>query len=261
MRQIFQPALYPESKLREIFRQNFGEEELRSQPSEVSGVCAVGFEANPEIAPYLKDIERVFNAKGWKAFFIAPAAVADKNAEMNLTVDEKEISTGSSIVDRTTERHGHQWHTTTIPAFDFSEFMDREIVKRRRGKNGIEHVFAKMDIEGAEFLVIPKLLQGQGLCQGRGIDSMTIEWHDAAHRYNHIGLAPEGCHACDKPAIDKLLSRHNTCEHPEMMDVDDETYDRTNEPPLQLDSREIRAPIMLEELRKFAKIRAAIHAR
>jgi len=49
----------------------------------------------------------------------------------------------------------------------------------------------KMDIEGSEFTVLPHLLKHGLLCQGRGIDALTIEWHfdpDIAHP---VGAGPK----------------------------------------------------------------------
>merc|ERR1719198_20567 len=79
VREVFEGSKYPESHLRKTFVEWFGDEEFRKQPSATSGVCAVGFEANPRIAPHLKDIEEAYAKEGWKAFFFAPQAVSDKN--------------------------------------------------------------------------------------------------------------------------------------------------------------------------------------
>jgi len=79
VRQVFEADKYPKSILRKSFTQWFGDEELRKQPSDISGVCAVGFEANPRIALHLKDIEEAYSKNGWKAFFFcSPGGVGQK---------------------------------------------------------------------------------------------------------------------------------------------------------------------------------------
>lgn len=230
VRMIFEGAKYSKSELRSTFEKYFGKEDWRNQPSELSGVCAIGFEANPNLAPRLKDIQTAYNKKGWKAYFITPAAVSDKDGTLKLSVDKAGkggklgVSVGSSVVDRTRERHT-TWGTATIPSFDFSEFVRNQITNRR-GAGGIKHVFAKVDIEGSEFLVIPKLLETRGLCQGNGIDVMTVEWHDAEHRWNHIALKPSGCIQCDKKAIDAAMNKYTQCNLPDIVDIDDESYSK-----------------------------------
>ena len=49
IRKLFEPHLYPRAKVRKIFQHFFGDVELRSE-----GVCAVGFEPNPNHTTYLK---------------------------------------------------------------------------------------------------------------------------------------------------------------------------------------------------------------
>lgn len=221
-RQVFEGARYTKSKLRATFARIFGDESRRSLPSELSGVCSIGFEANPRIASRLGDIENAYKQKGWKAFFIAPLAVGDKRKSIVLSQDKSKTSHGSSIANRTHETD-RAWEKVTIPMFDFEEFMEQYIIPRRKAGE-IETVFAKMDIEGAEFLVIPKMLAGQGMCKSKGIDVMTIEWHDAANRWNHIGVVPPDCIQCDKKSVLKAIKAHTRCKLADVVDVDDEAY-------------------------------------
>jgi len=218
VRQVFEADKYPKSILRKSFTQWFGDEELRKQPSDISGVCAVGFEANPRIALHLKDIEEAYSKNGWKAFFFAPQAVSDKNGEVTFYMNDEPQNSdvGSSIVDRRKSTHGRKFEPVTIRTLNLAELIETEIASKR-GAGRIEKVFAKMDIEGSEFLVLPKMLQGKGMCKGIGIDAMVIEWHD------HRIPAPKGCRLCSRQSV--LEELHQLpCHATETFEIDDEVY-------------------------------------
>ena len=50
IRKLFEPELYPNAKIHKIFEQYFGDKKQRIR----SGVCAVGFEPNPNHTLYLQ---------------------------------------------------------------------------------------------------------------------------------------------------------------------------------------------------------------
>lgn len=215
VREVFEGAKYPRAKLRQTFTAWFGEEKNREQTSEESGVCAIGFEANPRIAPRLADIESAYAKKGWKAFFFAPQAASDKDGHITMYVNEElgHNDWGSSIVDR--RGTGRKFVPTTIRSLDFAAVLEQEIIAKYPQ---IEKVYAKMDIEGAEFLVIPKMLQGKGLCKRGGIEAMTIEWHDGKIP------APAGCKLCNRKDALEAIKKQSQCAATDVLEVDDEVY-------------------------------------
>ena len=50
VRKLFEPHLYPKAKVHKIFDHFFGQAEFR----EISDICVVGFEPNPNHTTYLK---------------------------------------------------------------------------------------------------------------------------------------------------------------------------------------------------------------
>lgn len=64
--------------------------------------------------------------------------------------------------------------TTTMPTIDFAVFMNRHVVAS-------DFVFVKVDVEVAEFTLLPHLLTHGALCN---VDLMFIEWH-FSRIYNH----------------------------------------------------------------------------
>ena len=50
IRKLFEPDLYPNAKIHKIFNKYFGKINTRLH----SGLCAVGFEPNPNHSPYLQ---------------------------------------------------------------------------------------------------------------------------------------------------------------------------------------------------------------
>ena len=60
VRKLFEPHLYPAANVISIFSKVFGPPEHRQLPSAESGLCAVGFEANPMRVPRLKELEAAY---------------------------------------------------------------------------------------------------------------------------------------------------------------------------------------------------------
>lgn len=221
VREVFEGGKYPKSLLRQTFIEWLGEEQDREQPSEKSGVCAIGFEASPRLAPRLADIEKAYAEKGWKAFFFAPQAVSDHNGNITFYIkdDPGNNDWGSSIVDQRDDGQAQRQHSkfvpTTIRSLDFAALLEQEIVVKYPQ---LEKIYAKMDIEGAEFVVIPKMLQGKGLCKRGGIEAMTIEWHDPRIP------APAGCKLCNRKDATKAIKSQSQCSATDVLEIDDEEY-------------------------------------
>merc|ERR1712217_755406 len=60
---------------------------------------------------------------------------------------------------------------TTVPALDFHQWF----VEQHFEKQNLCYLWLKIDIEGAEYTVIPKLLQTRVICS---VDRVSVEWHD-----------------------------------------------------------------------------------
>merc|ERR1719440_1678177 len=57
IRKLFEPEKYPGSPYLQVFDTAFGSPEHRKGPSRKTGICAFGFEANPQHAAKLQQIE------------------------------------------------------------------------------------------------------------------------------------------------------------------------------------------------------------
>lgn len=77
IRKLFEPEKYPNATMLRSFDAIFGPAWQRRQHFNASGLCAFGFEANPEWASTLQNIETVYNANGWRVKFFVPALVSD----------------------------------------------------------------------------------------------------------------------------------------------------------------------------------------
>ena len=68
---------------------------------------------------------------------------------------------------------------STVDTIDLLQFLQENILNRQIPDKSIPAtVVMKMDIEGAEFKVLSRLLKNGILCKGHGIDALTLEWHE-----------------------------------------------------------------------------------
>lgn len=137
-------------------------------------------------------------------------AVSDADGVLEL------ITNGHSDTDSdwgATVAHDQEGEVTNVPAVDFSAFL-----KKLKDANIAGKKLMKMDIEGSEFTVVPKLMEEKLLCKGV-VDEMTIEWHnwkasdmDTAENNMTIWAAEHGV-SCPP------LMQATTC-----IELDDESY-------------------------------------
>lgn len=171
VRKLFEPEKYPKATYLSLFEEYFGPASRRSKPFSQSGICAFGFEANPRWNSTLQEIEDAYTREGWRVKFFAPMAVSDHDGTISLALNDAEMLNdrsdwGASIVDIT-----HTNKSVDVPAVDFADFL-REL----RDAHIPGSKLMKMDIEGSEYLVLPKSLK-EGLLCTPTVTAMTMEWH------------------------------------------------------------------------------------
>jgi len=174
VRKLFEPAKYPTCPYLAVFDQGFGTS--RSEPFSETGICAFGFEPNPRWTSTLKRVQEAYTAKGWRTKFFAPAAVSNKSGSVTFWVhtDKDDHSDWGASMEKVTNEKENQRHpqkAIKVPAIDLAGFMQKLSAHSLPG-----YKLMKMDIEGAEFMVLPKLLETNLLCKSN-LDTMTIEWH------------------------------------------------------------------------------------
>ena len=121
---------------------------------------------------------------------IIPAAVWVEDKEMDFYLDRNDFD-GSSLLKE--KKHPEGWyendlrHPIKVKGFDFSSWVFRNFDKK-------DYIILKMDIEGAEYEVLSKMIKDGSI---HYIDELYIEWH---HKKVNI---PEETH---NALIEKLKS-------------------------------------------------------
>jgi len=176
VRKLFEPQKYPKypeceypnCAYLDVFDEAFGPAESRTRRSVETGICAFGFEANPRWTSTLQQIEKAYAFKGWRARWFAPAAVGatpgsitfwnndgGENSDWGFSVKKNALNASRIDVDK-----------VDLPGF--LEFLN--------GTASPGFRLMKMDIEAAEYIVLPPCLRKQLLCKNV-LDMVTVEWH------------------------------------------------------------------------------------
>jgi FkbM family methyltransferase len=234
VRSIYEPDKYPlmsnfwsqalaKSKFYEMYMN------ISSGKHPASNVCTFGFEANPDFTSRLHALEEAYQEKGLRARWFN-LAVSDSAG--NLTFYREPLgeqlsgelasnsSTGSALAMR-------GMLPTTVPTIDFYQFMQDNIVNRQIPDKSVPAtVVMKMDIEGAEFKVLPRLLQQGLMCKGHGIDAMTLEWHEGrdpvTYAWGHDGISGPGVGPKAIALHKQVSSQVGGCQPTDILDIDDE---------------------------------------
>jgi len=213
VRKLFEPEHYPGAEVLPIFDRFFGLPAERRRPSRESGICAVGFEASPDWAGRLRAVERAYkDAKGWRASFVVPAALSDRDHE-TITLHYGNNGTHQDVwaginADR------HEPKEAKVPTLDMAAFVSQQIVPLS-SKNVT--VVGKVDIEGSEYVILPKLLKEGLLCAGT-IDVLFIEFHETK---------PAGYEQYSPEALKAQIAEGGRCAGrppTRIIDLDDESY-------------------------------------
>jgi len=171
VRKLFEPQKYPRSKYLEVFDKGFGPAEERAKPFNETGICTFGFEANPRWTATHQQIEKAYKAQGWKVKWFAPEAVSDTDGSMVFWKNDK--NGAASDWGFSMSKMAANATRVTVPTIDFPAFMEE---LHKNAPSGYR--LMKMDIESAEFRVMPKFVTNQLLCKNV-LDTTTIEWHHA----------------------------------------------------------------------------------
>lgn len=175
VRKLFEPWKYPFCTYLDVFDKGFGVEETRTRPFNQTGICTFGFEANPRWSSTLQELEKAYTAQGWRVKWFAPEAVSDTKGSLNLWKNDDGANSDWGFSMR---KYNPNATEVSVPAIDFSAFIEE---MHKNAPSGYR--LMKMDIESAEFTVLPKFLTKQLLCKDV-LDTITIEWHDRSLQTN-----------------------------------------------------------------------------
>lgn len=235
VRQVFEPNTWPGPRPRkwqcpgascgdgqtpsqEVFDEVFGEPSVRLQ--NLREMCVVSIEANPKRAKRLKEIETCYQSLGWRAFFVAPVAVADYAGTLNMYSDDDDYHQNWGF-------SRFAWKSKTpvqVPTIDIGHFFEVYVKP-----HNIRKIHVKCDIEGAEFAALPSLLRAGGLCSDQGgATTLAIEWHDGQYQAGDNGKGEKERLAEAQAIRDKWISdlSKQSCVPSQVLGhaADDESY-------------------------------------
>ena len=248
---LFEPDQYPLSPFnKRVFNRYFGaHRDLRS-------TCAISFEPNPRHAARHKKLEAAYARRGWR-YVPIHAGVGPKAGNMtfytNMRRERKSLGAagpealgiGFSSVDREQMRTGTDakynfdsaQQAITRPVVDLATWIQAHVEQRRLPPAATgwlpPAVVVKMDVEGAEFAIVPRLLQERALC---AVNFISFEWH-TTHKFLplHFVASPQNITVRTaseagerkralKAALSALSAESGCASHFEHATVDDESY-------------------------------------
>jgi hypothetical protein len=165
IRKLYEPSKYPGAGVLRIFDKYFG-----TTRNESKDLCAIGIEMNPSHTKRLKLLEKHYTGVcGYNVHIYTETAVAGYDGSIgfmsdnDFTFQEWGASTTSIFKDL---HPGNKEHN--VSAWDIAKFIMKEIVPYATT------IVVKMDIEGAESSVLPRLVMTGAFCN---IDEIVIEYH------------------------------------------------------------------------------------
>lgn len=217
-----------------IFNVSFGIEAQRARPE--WGMCVFLFEPNSVHTQRLKELEASYRKQGWRVTAFTDTAIGPTDGYTNLYRDQDEqpgdpyYKDGvhpAAISASTVTNHGRGFRK--VKQVDLARWVLENVASRtipeapqvRLGEPPAPPPFVlmKMDTEGAEHTVLPRLVFSGALCS---IDVAMVEYHYRTKWAKNLGervTEPEpGLHA-NVTGLMKLLEGCKT----KVMDGDDES--------------------------------------
>jgi hypothetical protein len=212
VRKLFEAHKYPGSPYLRLFEDGFGPAEMRNQSFNKTGICAFGFEANPRWAQRLLQIETAYKAMGWRVKWFSPTAVGNKTGSMTLYLNDNGTKSDWSF-SKVNYFKQSVAHSVKVDELDFADF-----VERLHGSALPGYRLMKMDIESAEYEVLPPFLTKQLLCKNV-LDDISIEWH---HNFFNDTAKVQKCRSLEEQV--HSMTKCHAGPSTNVMQFDDESY-------------------------------------
>ena len=213
VRKFYEPKKYKDAPIIKLFDEQFGEE--RGKPGRESGLCVLGMEPNPQLHPRLKKLEDAYQNRGWLVHFYPFAAFTEEKEmefEMRDGVGSGTASSLNPALLNIPKNYGKRHGKARVRAIDLASFLKQLLDSNATVK------FMKIDIEGSEYEVIPRLAANGILCKNF-LNKVFIESHKRPKEDStQPGLSEI------KAALARAKSVSGPCEPAEMSFLDDETY-------------------------------------
>lgn len=171
IRKLYEPLKFPGNKIEQHYKYYFGDDR--------NSVCSIGFEANSLHTERLQKVENYYTYLNFSCVIFTDSVVHTHLAPVTFYRDDR------SPEDK------HEWgasilipsgKNSTIIGVDTNNFI-HEIYNIWKLSSNYDRttskIFAKMDIEGSEFQVLPTMLTRGSLCL---ISGMSVEWHFALNK-------------------------------------------------------------------------------
>jgi len=217
IRKLYEPKQFPGANVIPVFDKFFGHNRKK--------VCAVGFEPNSAHTAYLQTANAYFKQYSLPVHVFTGVAVSSHRGNATF------------FNDQNAPKNVHEWgaslapwnphndtSSTMVQLVDLHNFILNYVVpivrdvKQRTGK--APPVMMKLDIEGAEFVVMPALMVSGALCH---VDLVFAEWHDDRMRLAMPGRSNMSASEMHE-AFEGLRSTTNNECKVKFMELDDETY-------------------------------------
>jgi FkbM family methyltransferase len=168
IRKLFEPSRYPEAEVLPIFDKHFGHMRNKSRD-----LCAIGIEMNPSHTSRLRRLEHHYVSKcGYnvRMFVETAASTYDGLIEFVSDCDWRHEEWGATTMIESKKSSRMAKKKQNVQALDIARFINSELIPHA------SKIVVKLDIEGAEHSVLPRLIMSGALCN---IDEIFIEVHNS----------------------------------------------------------------------------------
>jgi FkbM family methyltransferase len=133
-------------------------------------VCAFGFEPNPAHKATLVNLENKYNSANYSTVMFTTTAAGTKNGNMTLYLSKNDKLGQSASLLKQEGWNEAEVITYDVGVIDISDFISH-FVMNRAGITKASKIVVKLDVEGEEYNIIPKLIRN---CH---LSFVLIEWH------------------------------------------------------------------------------------
>lgn len=165
IRKLFEPSRYPSAEVTRFFDEFFGPKRNENKKD----LCAIGIEMNPSHTRRLSALESHYASNcGYRVHIFTETAATVYDGSIMFFSDDDYSHEEWGASTQAVATHIHKWSNRTVRAMDLAAFILHEIMPHATT------IVMKLDIEGAEHNVFPRLLAKGVLC---AINLLFVETH------------------------------------------------------------------------------------
>eukprot|EP00931_Biecheleriopsis_adriatica_P023468 TRINITY_DN14810_c0_g1_i1.p1 TRINITY_DN14810_c0_g1~~TRINITY_DN14810_c0_g1_i1.p1 ORF type:complete len:589 (+),score=51.90 TRINITY_DN14810_c0_g1_i1:514-2280(+) len=210
IRKFYEPEKYINARVLPLFDQHFGGPQIRRRPGAETGICVLGMEPSPHLRPRLEKLEQAYQERGWHVHIFSVAAYTEESELEFELRDGVGYSTASSLNPMLPKSYGKIHGKARVHTIDLASFIN--------GLPGGSVKLMKLDIEGSEYKVVPKMAQTGALCRDV-VEEGFVEIHKKPGQSStDPGLAEI------QAAVANARSANGPCAPTKLSPLDDESY-------------------------------------